>query len=415
MVKRIITILLVLCMAIGLIPALSACSPSQYDSLPDSYNAKTDYPYMFPAMDTEKAITPGEDGYYFRLGDFLFYMDAESKEVVPFCNRPDCEHTKLETISEAQQCSAFIGDCGFSQIQFYNDQLYCATNFSKDEVKSGLMNSCFFTEISEDSTYRETLAEIKSGTGASAFYIHRDYLYTALSSTEADGKTPRFELNRVSLEKVGKGEPEVLFEGAFSGPYTVLYGNHFYVGAYVEDEESNNVYTFCTYDYNISTKKVTLISKGKYPIGMIDGKLLLRKPIYDEKPTEVQTYFYDSDTEQEADYLTIPKTEGMASSLDTDGTYLYFFECPREIADEASGEWNLFIYDLNGTCISEQNLSFLPAITYFFPGDDRYAFIYSTVHKEKSGYKAIAILDKQNDFACKTVCKYNEELLIKKR
>ena len=411
MMKKFVSLLLVLCMIIGLVPALSGCSSSQYDSLPDSYNAETDYPYMFPAMDTEKAITPSEDGYYFRLGDFLFYMDAESKEVVPLCNRPDCQHLKEKSPSEIWKCNAYMGQTMFSQIQYYDAKLYCTSSFSKEKMISSIALSDFLTEVSADSAYRETIAPIKSGTGSSAFYIHRGYLYTALNSTETDGKTPRFELNRVSLEKVGKEEPEVLFEGAFSGPYTILYGNHFYLGAHVEDEESSDTYTLCTYDYNIKTKQVKLITKGKYPVGIIDGKLLLRRPIYDEEPTEVQTYLYDPDAEQETDYLTIPKTEGMASSLDTDGTYLYFFECPREVANEASGEWNLFIYDLSGNCIKKENLSVLPDIIYFSSGDDRYAFILSVSYGEKERFRAVTILDKQNNFSYETVCKYDESLL----
>ncbi len=411
MMKRIVTVLLVLCMIIGLVPALSGCSPSQYDSLPDSYNAETDYSYTFSSFFFGKAMTSEEDGYYFRLGDFLFYMDAESKEVVPLCNRPDCQHLKEKSPSEVWKCNAYMGQTMFSQIQYYDAKLYCTSSFSKEKAVSSLALSDFLTEVSADSAYRETIAPIKSGTGSSAFYIHRGYLYTALSSTEADGKTPRFELNRVSLEKVGKEEPEVLFEGAFSGPYTILYGNHFYLGAHVEEEESSDTYTLCTYDYNIKTKQVKLITKGKYPVGIIDGKLLLRRPIYDEEPTEAQAYLYDPGTEQETDYLTIPKTEGMASTLDTDGTYLYFLEGSMEAESGDLGEWNLCIFNLKGECINKQDLGFLPATINFVPGDDRYAFIYSEMYGEKERYKAVTILDKQDNFSYETVCKYDESLL----
>ena len=376
--KRIVTVLLVLCMIIGLVPDLSGCSPSQYDSLPDSYNAETDYSYTFSSFFFGKAMTSEEDGYYFRLGDFLFYMDAESKEVVPLCNRPDCQHLKEKSPSEVWKCNAYMGQTMFSQIQYYDAKLYCTSSFSKEKAVSSLALSDFLTEVSADSAYRETIAPIKSGTGSSAFYIHRGYLYTALSSTEADGKTPRFELNRVSLEKVGKEEPEVLFEGAFSGPYTILYGNHFYLGAHVEEEESSDTYTLCTYDYNIKTKQVKHITKG---------------------------------TEQETDYLTIPKTEGMASTLDTDGTYLYFLEGSMEAESGDLGEWNLCIFNLKGECINKQDLGFLPATINFVPGDDRYAFIYSEMYGEKERYKAVTILDKQDNFSYETVCKYDESLL----
>ena len=134
--KRVVTVLLVLCIIIGLVPALSGCSSSQYDSLPDSYNAETDYSYTFSSFFFGKAMTSEEDGYYFRLGDFLFYMDAESKEVVPFCNRPDCQHLKEKSPSEVWKCNAYMGQTMFSQIQYYDAKLYCTSSFSKEKAVS---------------------------------------------------------------------------------------------------------------------------------------------------------------------------------------------------------------------------------------------------------------------------------------
>lgn len=49
----------------------SGCKPN-YDSLPDSYNNKTDYPYSFISTN-EVAITPAENGYYYVEGNFLFF------------------------------------------------------------------------------------------------------------------------------------------------------------------------------------------------------------------------------------------------------------------------------------------------------------------------------------------------------
>ena len=404
--KRVVTVLLVLCIIIGLVPALSGCSSSQYDSLPDSYNEETDYPYMFPAISAGTAITIGNDGYYFRAANFLFYMDAESKEVVPFCNRPDCQHLKEKNPSEVWKCNAYMGQTMFSQLQFYENELYCITDFDKEDMELNLSIPTLFTAISEDSSNRRTLGEIKSDTSASKFYIHRGYVYIARSGIEKDGKRFHFELSRIQLKHVETEAEELLFEGEFNDPYIVLYGNHFYMGAYVEKFDA-----YCTYDYNIKTKQVKLITKGKYPVGIIDGKLLLRRPIYDEEPTEAQAYLYDPGTEQETDYLIIPKTEGMASTLDTDGTYLYFLEGSMEAESGDLGKWNLCIFNLKGECINKQDLGFLPATINFVPGDDRYAFIYSEMYGEKERYKAVTILDKQDNFSYETVCKYDESLL----
>ena len=57
---------------IGILTTLSGCQSTDYTSLPDSYNNKTDYPYTFISAN-EIAIAPAENGYYYVEGNFLFF------------------------------------------------------------------------------------------------------------------------------------------------------------------------------------------------------------------------------------------------------------------------------------------------------------------------------------------------------
>ena len=97
--KRIVTVLLVLCMMIGLIPILSGCdsgnhfqAPDVYEDLPDTYVESADYPIGFDGGASGPFVAPTENGYYFLGGRHLYYMDKDSLSPQILCNRPECTH-----------------------------------------------------------------------------------------------------------------------------------------------------------------------------------------------------------------------------------------------------------------------------------------------------------------------------------
>lgn len=177
MTKRIVTVLLVLCIIIGLVPALSACSPSKYDSLPDSYNVETDYPYMLCSNSNHSLfITKAEKGYYFLAGDFLYYMDSGTMTPVIVCNKPECKHEKETDPEKVWQCNAFIGcESGNPFIQYYEGNIYCTSSINNIGTNNMEVSGEWLVQINKDGTERKTICAIEDKDAFLA--LHRGYIY----------------------------------------------------------------------------------------------------------------------------------------------------------------------------------------------------------------------------------------------
>ncbi len=71
---------------------LSGCGK---DTLPDSYIEGSDFQYMRQGdTDWEPQMQRGEKGYYFRQGEFVYYLDDGTGLLLPLCNKVDCLHDR---------------------------------------------------------------------------------------------------------------------------------------------------------------------------------------------------------------------------------------------------------------------------------------------------------------------------------
>lgn len=169
-----------------------------------------DSSYMFQMDNNGSCITKTEDGYYFRLGNVLYYADKELAAVLPVCNVITCKHMGQEN------CEAYLGESKmFSNIQYYNGKLY--TDSSKnlsdtselytDEKGVGFYAKLY--EISGNAQKKKALDLLKV-TGISPI-IHRGYAYCYyMESVEKviDGKHKNVKYGVLSRINMETGEEE---------------------------------------------------------------------------------------------------------------------------------------------------------------------------------------------------------------
>ena len=119
-------------MIIGLAPALSGCgvnhdfkAPEYYADLPDTYVEGADYQNTFSVGSGGPFITPADGGYYFLSGNYLCFLDGETLDAVPVCNRPDCQHNDTS-------CNAYFDVGWLPFIQAYEGDLFISTQTSEN-------------------------------------------------------------------------------------------------------------------------------------------------------------------------------------------------------------------------------------------------------------------------------------------
>ena len=151
MKRSIFAYILSLCLIIGLLPALSGCSSSEYDSLPDTYNAETDYPQTFYRSSAGPFITPSDSGYYFIAGSFIYYMDKTDMKPIVLCGRPECKHDKETDPEKIWQCNGYLSGASF--IQLYEGNIYTAGN----DIADPTMHSTALYQISLDGKSRKKM------------------------------------------------------------------------------------------------------------------------------------------------------------------------------------------------------------------------------------------------------------------
>ena len=194
--KKILSALL----AAGLIVScFGGCNSDRYASLPDEYVAGTDYPTSFVPRYNKFPIAPGEGGYYFTMGDFLFFMDGESKEIAPVCSKPDCRHENESDASLAWQCNAYTGTFSFKFLQLYEENLYCLSAANQNEEgKLQISESSSLLKVSPDGTTHEILCPMPLNLEFIA--IHRGYLYYAYMANETTCTLARKKMDALDEE-----------------------------------------------------------------------------------------------------------------------------------------------------------------------------------------------------------------------
>lgn len=392
----------ILCMTLTVIVflfSLSGCNTDKYVSLPDEYVAETDYPSSFAATYNRFPIAPGEGGYYFTMGDFLFFMDGETKEIAPVCSRPDCRHENESDQSLVWQCNAYVGTFHSRFLQVYEGNLYCLSSGGQGEDgKLDISASSRLLKVALDGTAHEFLCPMPQNLEFTA--IHRGYLYYAYYS--ADGST--LGVYRKKMTQLNEEAESILeIPNAFSSVF-LPYGTHLYMYFATDDEDG------LLYDYNINSKEVSRI-EGQYGlVGVYQNNLLLT-----EVESEEERIFgvYDRKTNTYTRRFTVPSRDETFAYPEyaSDGTYLYQFRRPVDFLDSMGsedynrdhGKLTLAVYNMEGMQIDLVELIGLPDTISFAPGDEEYGFFwYEKIHDEEQPL-CMDLLKKKDGFQSENI------------
>ena len=399
MTKRIVTVLLVLCMIIGLVPALSGCSSLQYDSLPDSYNAETDYPQMFYRSAVGPYVTPSENGYYFIAGSFIYYMDQANLNPVILCGRPECQH-ELETDPEkVWKCNGYISTVGNNFIQYYEKSLYV---IGYDIENTALQKKFFLYRFSPDGKSREVVRQINGEEAVQMSAIHRGYFYQYTRDENS-----QYHLWRMPLDKDDPADE--IYTSPQNTVYSELYfwGNQIYISEWHPDE--SNVYRGQIEAYNVESNSTEIlltnkINDGHYSISGIDENKIFFQYYQFAEDSNIdpsQVFSYDLKTGEQDFVGSIPVESGTYPTLlRSTQEWIVSQESNTEDYEELSRM--LLILDDNFETKRELSLSYLPKRYSIAPGDDKYAFIW---YWDATYTYCLDVVDKQDKWTPQNILK----------
>ena len=382
-----------------IVSCFCGCNSDRYASLPDEYVAGTDYPTSFVPRYNKFPIAPGEGGYYFTMGDFLFFMDDESKEIAPVCSRPDCRHENESDASLAWQCNAYTGTFSFKFLQLYEENLYCLSSANQNEEgKLQISESSSLLKVSPDGTTHEILCPMPLNLEFIA--IHRGYLYYAYMANETTCTLARKKMDALDEEA------EIVFtlSDAYWG-YFFPNGWHIYFFASSSDDSLSTAY-----DYDLRTQNIEKLFDKQIIEGIVDGKLLCRDQSFNIG-TESETAFtlYDTKTRESTPLCSVSvEPEYSWPEYATDGKLIYQFLSPRgypesEEYNRDDGRRVMMVYDMTGKRLMSTDLQNLPAPISFAPGDEKYGFFWYEKVYEEGAPLCLDLLKKGEEFKTETI------------
>src|SRR5699024_5721988 len=119
-------ILLILCM---LVLFLTACGSDQAEVESEEFNLETDFQSEYYDWTTEPhPIVEVENGYYMLVGYYLYYVDKETMEYTPLCNKPNCLHQEETDQMKVMDCNAMVrlDRLICTNLNYYKQHLYIA-------------------------------------------------------------------------------------------------------------------------------------------------------------------------------------------------------------------------------------------------------------------------------------------------
>lgn len=372
-------------LCLSLMLTFSACKPN-YDDLPDNYHKETDAPYSFVSTYGVQ-FAPAENGYYFVVDAFLFFMDAESKQAVIVCNRPDCKHEQETNQEEVWKCNGYIGGEDF--VQYYENAVYTITGCSTEDDVLDLSVGDQLTKISPDGSNREPIRRVNIENHS--LQLHRGYGYYV-----GDVKGDRKALYRFPLDDPD-AKVEAVFESTSIDEDFIPYGDHIYFDA--DDTDQN----FCLFDYCISKNEVQPAAKKYFLSGIFEDQLLVQTGYSAESAMTRESFLMDRKTYEVTPFLSfqMEKADDLFD-LTTDGSNLFSAHALYEpFFDETSEVYGIYDFDILNRSgdILHSFRSPKSRVFTFYPGDERFAFMHWWDTKDW----CIEVIDKQNQFKTETV------------
>lgn len=210
--KKLLCGILAISLLISIVTIMSACNnESKNTEDKTSFDYTTNFQYYYSNLNgINFPVTKSEIGYYvFLPNNYLYYIDRESQEAIPLCNKPNCSHNSVD-------CNAyfnlFVNASGESAnvVQYYDGNLYIVV---KDEDAMGNFLGNILYKVTPDGSTREKLIEFKDG--ISHWLIHKGYFYYSqdkfVDGIDSYSVYDSFSIKRCKINNI-KSEPEEIFD-----------------------------------------------------------------------------------------------------------------------------------------------------------------------------------------------------------
>lgn len=316
---------------------LSACQKAEQgsvertDLMGEIEEVESDYEYGFVA-ESEHGYYSWERVEYIREPSdlaLLVFMDIESQQVVPLCNKPDCMH-------DSEECNAYYSDIhSFSNegmdkhyIQYYEDSIY-AIGLGEDDYVS------LFRIEADGSEWEESTKLYRTDYSSTGHWRVPEVLVADGYVYFIDYKQKSMTLTRMPI---GGTKAEVIYEddsGAEVQVHRVKYRNgSVYFQVVTFPEGKYELHEAALYRYDTVDGQCSLVKEGIYGSYSVRNDLVY---YVDENGLfcySIQEQNEKTVVEQPLDYPTVTLTEDYIVLCDIkgDGTLSFYDYEGKEVA-----------------------------------------------------------------------------------
>ena len=337
------------CVLTAVLSLLSACQKAEQgsvertDSTGETDGVESDYEYGFVA-ESEHGYYSWERVEYIREPSdlaLLVFMDIESQQVVPLCNKPDCTH-------DSEECNAYFSDIhSFSNegmdkhyIQYYEDSIY-AIGLGEDDYVT------LFRIEADGSEWEESTKLYRTDYSSTGHWRVPEILMADGYVYFIDYKQKSMTLTRMPI---GGTKAEVIYEGDSDAEvqvHRVKYRNgsvYFQVVTFPEGEYE--LHEAALYRYDTVDEQCSLVKEGIYGSYSVRNGL-----VYYVDENGLFCYSVKEQTEktvvdQPLDYPTVTLTEDYIVLCDhmQDGTLTFYDYEGKEAATVPHHMQQLVLY-----------------------------------------------------------------------
>ena len=261
-----------LCAAALTLTGCGSQAPVESSSYKTEYLPEEDYNYLsYNWWDESQRMAQSDEGIYFLAGDYLFFMDWDTKQTVPLCFKPDCLHADETDQEKIVFCDAFMsGDIVSSPfLAYYRDKLYTIC-VDRTTAKSNLV------EMNPDGSDRKILCSTLDIQSLSQVFMHRGVIYFISNLKDLNGEA-HYGLNALSVVS-DSHEPVQVYTGTFEGGWVqnfFAFENYIFFSDCYETDTSFDRKIIM---YDIRTgESEEILGGGSAIYGMEDNNLLIRQ------------------------------------------------------------------------------------------------------------------------------------------
>ncbi len=342
---------------------LPGCQKKEEQITADEYVPGKDYQYMYFATQDGNRVAETEDGYYFSLGQYLFFMDKESGEAVALCNKPNCLHNKETDPAKRINCNAFFMG-GIFELSYYDEQLYCITQKDNEYHQKDPI----LIKIEKDGTSRKEIVTFDKYPDNLIFHRGKIYYTNITYQTDQENNS-----NAIYSMDIEGGESEIIYRDEENVKFLDdmrAYGNHLYVRCI---DYVGGIYIL---HYDLVTKEMTQLDpKLSTQFAIADNKLYFSVFKTDANEKIVQTGNYCSGLDGSSLQGSFETDSYVWLSGDGKLIYCQDLDLGSEHAKDKE-EQSLIIYDTNGNKLDTIMLNQFDGQPSFLPGGEDHLFFY---------------------------------------